>query len=235
VKIAVVGMGLVGGSIARALAGAGHDVVGVDRAPVPDFPDRAQDDLGDREGVFVATPLAAMRAVLGDLAGFGGFVTDTAGVKGCVMEWARGLNFVGGHPMIGGKAGGFARARADLFVGAEVALCGDRVAPVDALWREMGALPRHMSAAEHDAQVGWSSHLPYLTALLLRAGLPEGALRGPGFAESTRYADFDPAVMAAVVGHNPAARAAARELARRLTELADRWDVMALAERTQHR
>ncbi len=152
-NVAVIGMGLIGGSLLRALAEAGHWVIGYDLDPstramartgaaqapktsrwqvAPSIADAvAQVDL-----VVIATPLTAVATVLDELAGTGyaGLVTDVVSVKEPMRELvarrlrAGGLNlagFVGGHPMAGRELAGFAATDAGLFRACAWVLCLD--------------------------------------------------------------------------------------------------------------
>jgi prephenate dehydrogenase len=148
VNIAVLGLGLIGGSALRALAAAGHDVIGYDADPATRATARtaaARAPLGSRWQIVgsvadavasaqlavVAVPLPAVGTVFGQLAGSGysGLVTDVTSVKGPVRELAAGsltmfpAGFVGGHPMAGRETSGFAAADAGLFRGCTWVLC----------------------------------------------------------------------------------------------------------------
>ena len=252
---AIIGLGLVGGSIARGLRAAypRGELIGVDpEAGTRDAAlrtgvvSRAVANLGSPEllapcsTIFVCVPVGSIREVFSTLAGTGGegIVTDVAGVKAVVEQWALELlgdqTFIGGHPMAGGEQGGFERSRADLFVDAPVALCPPNGGPIDAtealatLWRQLRANPIGMTSAEHDRIVALTSHLPYLAALAQTELCVESPgtdrLLGRGFTDATRHAAFDPEVMAAAISANPDAAAAARQLAARLTALASVLD-----------
>jgi prephenate dehydrogenase len=129
VDVAVVGLGLIGGSLLRALAAAGHRVIGFDADPgtraaatragfavAGSVPDAA----AGAELVALAVPLPGLPPVLDELAGFDGLITDVTSVKRPVRDLAAkyGLRrFVGGHPMAGKETSGFAAAEAGLFEG----------------------------------------------------------------------------------------------------------------------
>jgi prephenate dehydrogenase len=151
VDIAVVGLGLIGGSVLRALAGAGHTVVGHDADPATRGTARTaaaqappgarwqvagtvRDAVAHAELVVLAVPLPAVDEVLHEVvaAGYAGLVTDVTSVKGPVRELAaqrlrlphsRLAGFVGGHPMAGREVSGFAAADPDLFAGCAWVLC----------------------------------------------------------------------------------------------------------------
>jgi prephenate dehydrogenase len=151
VNVAVIGMGLIGGSLLRALAVAGHFVIGYDLDPATRAMARTAAAQAPREErwqvapaisdavatvdlVVIATPLTAVARVLDELAGAGytGLVTDVVSVKEPVRELvARRLRgdglrlagFVGGHPMAGRETAGFAAADPALFRACAWVLC----------------------------------------------------------------------------------------------------------------
>jgi len=148
VDIAVVGLGLIGGSLLRALAVAGHTVYGYDADPATRATARtaaAQAPTGQRwqvpgtladtvrrpdgraaDLVAVAVPLPAVGGVFDALGGLGyaGLVTDVTSVKAPVRGLATKLDrFVGGHPMAGREVSGFGAAEPDLFHGCAWVLC----------------------------------------------------------------------------------------------------------------
>jgi prephenate dehydrogenase len=159
VKIAVIGMGLIGGSLLRALAAAGQWVIGYDLDPstramartgAAQAPKEARwqvapsvaDAVSAAELVVIATPLTAVARVLDDIAGagFAGLVTDVVSVKEPVRELvARRLRggglrlagYVGGHPMAGRETAGFAATDPALFRGCAWALCLDEETSLD--------------------------------------------------------------------------------------------------------
>jgi prephenate dehydrogenase len=147
VDIAVLGLGLIGGSVLRALAAAGHAVLGYDADPATRATARTaaakapagarwqvtptvRDAVAKAELVVIAVPLPAVEGVLIELGGTGyrGLVTDVTSVKGPVRELVeqrlpRLAGFVGGHPMAGRERSGFAAADAELFTGCAWVLC----------------------------------------------------------------------------------------------------------------
>jgi prephenate dehydrogenase len=122
VDVAVVGLGLIGGSLLQALAAGGHRVVGFDADPATRGTARTaaaraaadrrwqiagtiRDAIRDAELVILAVPLPALPGVFAELADYDGLVTDVASVKGPVRDLAaqhlRLGSYVGGHPMAG--------------------------------------------------------------------------------------------------------------------------------------
>jgi prephenate dehydrogenase len=153
VNVSVIGMGLIGGSLLRALAEAGHWVIGYDLDPstramartgAAQAPRQSRwqvapsigDAVAAADLVVIATPLTAVAHVLDEVAatGFTGLVTDVVSVKQPVRELvARRLvsggtrlaGYVGGHPMAGRETAGFAATDPTLFSGCAWVLCLD--------------------------------------------------------------------------------------------------------------
>ncbi len=152
-NVAVIGLGLIGGSLLRALAAHGHHVTGHDtdrqtreaarglakaaEAPGSADPqtrtiaikgtwrvaDTVPEAIAGSDLVVLAVPLPAIPGVLAELAGYPGLVTDVTSVKGPVRDLLRGRRFVGGHPMAGKESSGFLAADPYLFDGCAWVLC----------------------------------------------------------------------------------------------------------------
>ncbi|TDC38040.1 prephenate dehydrogenase/arogenate dehydrogenase family protein [Micromonospora sp. 15K316] len=185
-RVAVVGTGLIGGSILLRLREAYPDVVGWDpdaatRAAGRDrgvrFPDELADALRDRDVVFLAGPLASLPETLRTVASQTGdhcVVTDVGSTKGAVARFAaeQGLTgrFVPGHPMAGTERSGLTAAVPGLFDGAAWVLCPslDGIGPfrllADLLVAVFAARVVPMSPTAHDSVVALSSHVPHLLA-----------------------------------------------------------------------
>lgn len=147
VDIAVIGLGLIGGSAAQALAAAGHRVTGFDADPAtrsiarrhaPGTGQRwrvaesVRDAADGADVVVLAVPLPGLAGVLAELsaAEYPGLVTDVTSVKSPVRDLVEEhlpatARFVGGHPMAGRETSGFAAADPDLFTGCAWVLCTD--------------------------------------------------------------------------------------------------------------
>lgn len=194
-RIALLGFGLIGASIAMALREAGSTSnltawtphgdgpgEGVRRGLLASAPGSAEETLDGADLVIMAGPPLAIVAALADRAG--GFrnpieadatVTDVASTKGRIVELAEAtqLHFVGGHPMAGREVSGVAGATADLFIDRPWVLVPTTAAReidvdrVAALAAAVGARPIRMTAAEHDAAVAAISHLPLVAAAAL--------------------------------------------------------------------
>jgi prephenate dehydrogenase len=205
----MVGLGLVGGSVCRALRDAfpSLHISGVDRRAIVELATEsgvvhdgvaADDDeavaalLARADAVILALPVLAVTTMLAKYAALlqKTLVTDTGSTKRAVVDAARaaGLKaFVGGHPMAGKSSGGLAHADARLFEGARWFLCAD--AAIDGamlgrareLVRATGAIPIEVDAADHDRDVALTSHVPHLMAnVLAEAVLAAGATDAAG-------------------------------------------------------
>ncbi len=217
-KIGIVGLGLVGGSIALAAREIWPTslVIGVDNKDVLETAmrrhaiDVAADDLivlAEADLVVLAAPVReniALLSQLGDSVRQAAVVTDTGSTKRAIVEAARTLparfTFVGGHPLGGAAKGGLEHARTDLFAGRPWLLTpsgeasGPAVEQLSAFARALGAEPRIVDAGAHDRLLAFLSHLPQLTASALMEVVGDAvgqdglALAGRGLADSTRLA-----------------------------------------------
>jgi prephenate dehydrogenase len=193
-RIGVLGLGLIGGSIALALRAAGSTARLTAWTPTLAGPEEAL-RVGAIDEVTVVPDAAVAGAGLVILAGpplemvallsagpdagpwaslaEGAVVTDVASTKARVVAAAAGLPFVGGHPMAGRETSGFAAATPDLFIGRPWVVVEGPGAPaggattVEALAIAVGARPIRMAAPEHDAAVAAISHLPLVAAAAL--------------------------------------------------------------------
>lgn len=211
--VVIVGLGLVGGSLARALTRAGWRVVGVDRSPVlrrakaaraiRSAVSRLEAAVLGADLIVLAAPPRANLGLLRRLArsGTGAVITDVGSVKGPICREARRLGldrFVGGHPMAGTEGSGFGASTASLFRGRTWVLApappsATRV--VRALVRTVGARPVAMSAIAHDRSVAFLSHAPQIASWAILAGVESDPvarrhrrIAGPGFHDMTRLA-----------------------------------------------
>jgi prephenate dehydrogenase len=241
-RIAFLGLGLIGGSIAAALREAGYAGELVAWTPRGSGPgeavrrgivDEAAPDAGaalqGAELVILAGPPLEMLGTIKPLAGplrtelsSDATITDVVSTKATIVNEASsaGLRFVGGHPMAGRETTGVAASSADLFAGRPWVIVPassatpEDVARVEALATAAGALPVHMTAADHDAAVASISHLPLVLAAALVesiAGNPEASgwrvakrLAATGWRDTTRLARGDPAMGAGILATNAA-------------------------------
>ena len=227
-KAGVVGLGLIGGSLLRALGGAGYDADPAVRAAAAaegfEVVDRLQ-GLAGCELVLVAVPPARTAEAVGEVLDAlpEARVADTASVKGGLPRAER---LVGAHPMAGAETSGWAASSARLLAGAPWAVCpvGDSLEPLLALAAAVDALGGRLVACtpeEHDAAVARTSHVPHVAAQALAGLAAEGglhaALAGTAFRDMTRVARADAGLWAQILSANrDACIAAVDELVARL-------------------
>lgn len=230
----MVGVGLVGGSVALAARErAAATVVGVDPDPaaVAVLDEHTTlDGLGEVDLAVVAAPLGvlpdAVAAVL-DAVGPDTAVTDVGSTKQGVVERCGGdPRFVGGHPLAGAESAGVAHARVDLFDGATWYLTptpstgGLHLERVHRFVTALGARPTVIDPSEHDRAMAAVSHLPHVLANVLVAGA-HGPV-GPALRDAARTAGANPPLWAAIYAANAHALTAEIDLSlERLTEARD--------------
>jgi len=221
VRIAVVGVGLIGGSIglaARERLGAGvsgwsRSRATLERALELGAIDRAGDSLADAvadaEAAFVCAPVGVLPDVVREVlaaAPADCVVTDAGSTKRSVVEATDDPRFVGGHPLAGAETAGVEHARADLFHDATWYLTptpgatGVLFERLHRLIRDLGARPATIDAATHDTMLAAVSHLPHVLAnvLVAQATSALGGERlpatGPSFRDATRVAGANSAI-----------------------------------------
>ena len=201
-KIGIVGLGLIGGSIALAAREIWPSalVIAVDSKDVLETAmrlhaiDVAADDLivlAEADVVILAAPVKQNLALLASLdenVHQPAIITDTGSTKRAMVDAASTLparfTFIGGHPLAGAAQGGLERARPDLFTGRPWLLTtprgesgGPALDKLTAFVSALGAVPRMMTADAHDRLLAFLSHLPQLTASALMAVVGESAGR----------------------------------------------------------
>ena len=241
--IAIAGLGLIGGSLAKALRRAGYRVIGVDtparvraaRTAISETAATVTDACGRADVLVLAAPPAANLRLLREAARAGAdglVITDVAGAKRAICAEAKRLRlrgFVGGHPMAGRERSGFAASSPDLFRGRAWILTPGR--PADAatrtvarLARAAGARPAVLTPAVHDRVIAYLSHVPQLVSWAIASAARNDpvarrylGLAGPGFASMTRLARSPRGWWREVLAQN--AREVARARAGLLREL----------------
>lgn len=244
--IAIVGVGLIGGSIGLALKQRrlARRIVGIGRR-------RSSLAQARRRGAVDSTTLQLARGVakaeltvvctpVQQIAGFvrqaaqhcphGALLTDAGSTKARIVAQLNGALskdavFVGSHPLAGSEKQGVAFARSDLFVGSLCVLTPTRGTPPDAVarlerfWQALGARVVRMTPEAHDRALAFTSHLPHLLAAALAGSLPTKFfdLAATGFRDTTRVAAGDPGLWTDIFVHNRRATLAAlQELQRHL-------------------
>lgn len=204
-SVTVYGTGLIGGSFALALKKhcPGVQIFGVDAPDTLELAlrmgiiDHRASGTADADLIILATPIRQILELLDTLPKSQALILDVGSTKVgiCGKAEARGLNFLGGHPMTGTERSGPEAAAAELFIGAPFFLCpvkttpDDAIARVDALVRTIGGLPVVMPAEDHDRIVAQISHLPQILSTLLADHTAENLrFAGPGVKSMTRLA-----------------------------------------------
>ena len=237
-RIAIVGVGLIGGSIAMAATRRWPSTRITSLDLGADLSGAADADL-----VVLAAPILTNIGLLTELDGRlapGALVTDTGSTKRRIAAAASArpsIAFIGGHPMAGGARGGLAQARSDLFDGRPWILTPAASHPPASMARleefvkGLGAVPHIMTPELHDHFVGAVSHLPQMTASALMhvvgtlAGDAGLELAGAGLHDTTRLATSPPDIWRDVAATNgDVLRAALDALIGTLGELRDSLD-----------
>lgn len=229
-RIIVVGVGLIGGSVAAAVRQrfAGAEVVGIGRSEerlaaaldaglLTSFAiGLTAEMLASRCTVVICLPvdmIADQVKQVAALAGADVLITDAGSVKGSISTDVAGNDaanslFVGAHPIAGGEQGGFENSDPNLF---DEKVCivvpngneslTDRACR---FWQSIGCRVSRMSAAEHDRKLAVSSHLPHLMAAVTATvtGAANLPLTGSGFRDTTRIAAGDPALWRSILAAN---------------------------------
>jgi prephenate dehydrogenase len=193
-RVAIVGMGLIGGSMGLALhkIRAAQRITGYDSGSgvceqaqrtgvIDESSDRLVDVVSDADLVILATPVGAMNTILKGISSAlspGAIVTDVASTKTQVVSWAEQLlpanvSFIGGHPMAGKEVSGVEAADAELFKNCIYCLTPtsrtdpSTISKMSSLIEMLGARQCFLSPHEHDKQVASVSHLPFLASVAL--------------------------------------------------------------------
>jgi prephenate dehydrogenase len=231
--LAVVGVGLLGGSVALAarrrgladrVVGIDHDGAALEQGRRRGLLDDASTDLlaaAAADLVVFCTPVDRIAAQVLELAPAcrpGTVLTDVGSTKAAIVGGVEGrlpagVSFVGGHPLAGSEKQGHPHADGDLFRGRCVVLTPtprtDEPATqrVEAFWRGLGAAVRRMAPEEHDRAMALTSHLPHLVASALAGTLPPelAELTAGGFRDTTRLASGGPELWSAIFRTNRAA------------------------------
>ena len=199
-KIGVVGLGLIGGSIFKALRGK-YDVIGVSSSIKEEYISSDYKILRDCDLVFVCTPMSATLEVLDKLETIlrpETIVTDVCSLKGFVSKKEYSYKFIPSHPMAGTEHSGWENSFSELFEGAKwviTPLGGKIIEEQDALEKiieSMGAKVIITTPEEHDKAVALISHMPMVVAQALCENIKDNKLAqelaSSGFRDTTRLA-----------------------------------------------
>jgi prephenate dehydrogenase len=204
--VAIVGVGLLGGSLGLALReqGLAHSVIGIGRSPTRLRKARQQGvvtatsthlarSVADAELVIICTPVETIPGFAVEVARHcpdGALITDVGSTKERIVtrldrelrKHPRRVRFVGSHPLAGSDKIGFEFARGDLFRGRVVVVTPGRHTDqkdyrrIAGLWKSLGARVVRKTPQKHDSEVATISHLPHLVASALAAGTPSSLL-----------------------------------------------------------
>jgi prephenate dehydrogenase len=190
-KLAIIGVGLIGGSLAIALRQAGvvRQIVGCGRGKanlekavelevIDEFTHDVAEAVSGADLVFVAVPLGAMKTVFKSMAAHlkpDAVVTDGGSAKACVIQdwidvFGNDSQFVAGHPIAGTENSGVEAALPDLYQSRRIILTPtasvdpEAVKRVESMWQSCGSEVTHMSVELHDQVLAATSHLPHVLA-----------------------------------------------------------------------
>jgi len=191
-KICIVGVGLIGGSLAKAIIrskqathviGFGRDALRLQEAKnngvITDYTTDIKEALDGADMVVIATPVGSFESILKSIqphVGTSTVITDVGSTKASVIKVVESVfgflpsNFVPAHPIAGKEKSGFEASDGDLFVGRKVIITptesssSEAVKSVRNIWQAAGATVDMMSAASHDELLGMTSHLPHMLA-----------------------------------------------------------------------
>jgi len=207
-NIGIVSLGLIGGSILKALSGKGHNLYAVTRNPetiksAEKYAQNVSDDMSilrNCSAVFAAAPINKTLEILDKLEKFVNkdcIVMDCASVKEFVMK-KRPYKFIASHPMAGSEKTGFNASKEDLFKGAVWVLCPFEDTPecdiktAEEIIKLTGAHIIHADAEEHDRAAALISHFPLLVSQALFYSIKDNELAkkmaSSGFRDMTRLA-----------------------------------------------
>lgn len=221
-KIGIIGLGLIGGSLGWDLRSQGHHITGISRqedtckiALNKGIADRSSTDfrlLADTEIVVVCTPISAIASTIKQIIPHinpNTIITDVGSVKQPIVEECSQLwsNFIGGHPMAGTAFSGIDAAIPNLFAGAAYVFTPtaeskpENVQKLKQIALDLKAIPHVCDAQIHDRAVSWISHLPVMvSASLIKACLQEQPdalqlaqiLASSGFRDTSRVGGGNP-------------------------------------------
>jgi prephenate dehydrogenase len=229
--LAIVGVGLIGGSIGQAARerGVASHVIGIGRrletlqdaralGAIDSYALDLARGVAGAELVVFATPVHMIaRQVLeaAPACRAGTILTDAGSTKVRILQDLSGrlpqaVHFVGSHPLAGSEKRGPQHASAQLFVDRLTivtptpATQPEAVAKVTWFWQALGSRVQAMPAADHDRVLAFTSHLPHLVASALAGCLPGGLdpFTAAGFRDTTRVAAGDPALWASILSQN---------------------------------
>lgn len=231
-RIAVLGPGVLGGSLALAVRNRHPDrevtlwgrseekVAAIRDSGFSKATTSLEDALREAELIVLAVPVGAMVSLAARIPELApnALVTDVGSVKmyphssvGAQLA-TQGVPFIGSHPMAGSEQSGFQAAREDLFEGAcciltnEQGVSTEKVEQLAQFWESQGARTARMGAADHDRLVARISHLPHMLAVVCAevalAKIEDGSFAGPGLRDTSRVAAGEAGMWAEILMEN---------------------------------
>lgn len=197
-KIGIIGLGLIGGSILKALSELDYDIYAVSKSSFCEarqytpFASSLIEDVKDCDLIFVCTEMKKAKATLIALQNIvkkDAIVADVCSLKG-FLRGEYSFNYIGSHPMAGTEKSGFGASFSNLFCGAKWVITKKNEF-LEKVIKEMGAEPVLMDADEHDKAVSSISHLPALISFALFDSVGSNSaklLASSGFRDTTRLA-----------------------------------------------
>ena len=246
--LAIVGVGLIGGSVAlaarkrgmvRRVIGLGRNPARLEQARSRGIIDEGVTDyalLGDADLVIVCSPVdRIVQDVLAVAAATPKetLISDVGSVKGAICEQLATqlpARFIGSHPLAGSEKGGFENAQADLFEGRVGIVTPTAETPphlverMTRFWQSLGMRTLLQAPQEHDRVLAITSHVPHVAAAAVAAMLTDEAAQfaSSGFRDTTRIAAGDPELWAAILSQNaPAVQRALATLMQQLDRFSD--------------
>lgn len=193
-KIGIIGLGLIGGSLFKDLTKK-YDVIAVSQSQNGDKIFKSYEVLKDRDLIFVCTLMNKTLAVLDELENYlspDTVVTDVCSLKKFVSEKQRPYKFIPSHPMAGTEHKGFENSFEGLFKNAKWVLTGEKNDLLLEIIDFVGATPIFTTAEKHDEAVAMISHMPMVIAQGLMLAAKENPLAleiaSSGFRDMTRLA-----------------------------------------------
>jgi prephenate dehydrogenase len=228
--VAILGVGLIGGSIGLALRERGFNgrIIGIGRhrsrlrkalrlGAITESTTSIEKGVSQADLIFVCTPvdcIAQYAQQISQHAPSGAVITDVGSTKGSIVAALTGktgdVHFVGSHPLAGNEKPGVEYAVSDLFANRTVVITPDRKTNEVAkkriikFWKDIGAVVVSMSTKEHDRSVAMISHMPHAVAAVLASTPTAGQLKlaATGFADTTRIAAADVELWVQIIRDN---------------------------------
>jgi len=227
--VAILGVGLIGGSIGLAVRqrGLSDRVIGIGRKPsrlrkakqlgaVTETTTNIERGVSEADFVIVCTPVQYVVEQVREISQYvrsGTLITDVGSTKQTIVEGLTVLengHFIGSHPMAGGERGGVGNADADLFEKRTIVVTPEKrtnkaaQSRITKFWKSLGARVMELDCKEHDRAVAVISHLPHTLASVLstQANAKQLVLAAGGWIDTTRIAGADPELWLEILRDN---------------------------------